>query len=240
MVKMKDTANIEDIIGWDIPNWSVALDYWRDHTTKQLESSYAMEIGSRFGGISLWAALQGMNVLCTDLDGATEEAIQKHRQYQVEDRIKYAAVDAMNIPYQAEFDIVLFKSILGGIGGFTTKENQVKAIREMYDALKPGGELWFAENLVASPFHQFFRDKFIKPKYKSWGMSWRYITIPEMSEYLSIFENVSYTTVGFLGCFGRTPMQWSLFGNFDRAIGDKLVPPSWRYIAIGVARKAID
>jgi SAM-dependent methyltransferase len=234
---MNNNATIEDIIGWDIPNWSVALDYWTNHTTQNIAGSYGMEIGSRYGGISLWAALQGMNVLCTDLEGAADEAIEKHARYGVNDRIKYAAVDAMNIPYKSEFDVVLFKSILGGIGGFTTQENQVKAIREMYDALKPGGELWFAENLVASPIHKFFRDKFIKDKYKSWGMEWRYITIPEMQEYLSIFAEVNYTTVGFLGCFGRSPAQWSLFGNIDRAFGDKLVPASWRYIAIGVARK---
>jgi hypothetical protein len=54
-IEPKTTAPLEDIIGWDIPNWSVALDYWRSHTKLDLPSSRALEIGSRFGGISLWA-----------------------------------------------------------------------------------------------------------------------------------------------------------------------------------------
>ncbi len=68
-------------------------------------------------------------------------------------------------------------------------------------------------------------------------MDWRYITIPEMHEFLSDFSEVSYTTTGFMGCFGRTPWQWSFLGNLDQAFGAKLVPESWRYITIGVARK---
>ncbi len=120
---------IEEIIEWDTPNWSTALNYWTNHTQQNITSSQALEIGSANGGVSLWAALQGMNVLCTDLNGASDKAIQKHHRYGVADQIKYAAVDAMNIPYQEKFDVVLFKSVLGGIGGIggsMTRENQVQ------------------------------------------------------------------------------------------------------------------
>jgi SAM-dependent methyltransferase len=237
---MNSSVAIEEIIGWDIPNWSTALDYWITHTQQPIKSIQALEIGTADGGISLWAALQGMNVLCTDLDSVSDKAVQKHHRHGLADRIKYAAVDAMNIPYTAKFDVVLFKSVLGGVGGIggvMTKENQVKTIQEIYRSLKPGGELWFAENLVASPLHQFFRNQFRRNKYKAWGMDWRYITIPEMHEFLADFSDISYTTTGLMGCFGRTPWQWSLLGNLDQAIAARMVPESWRYITIGVARK---
>ena len=140
------------------------------------------------------------------------------------------ALNALEIPYAEKFDVVFFKSILGSIGACDRKDKQVKAINEMHKAVKNNGELWFAENLTASPFHKYFRKKYIK-----WGNTWRYVTIEEMKEYLSVFSKVKYTTVGFLGCFGRTPIQKSLLGKLDRCIADKLVPQTWRYIIIGIA-----
>lgn len=128
--------------------------------------------------------------------------------------------------------MILFKSILGVIGRFNNRDNQAKAINEIHKALKRDGELWFAENLKASPFHKFFRSRYVK-----WGNTWRYVTIAEIEAYLSLFSEVKYTTVGFLGSFGRTPLQRSILGKLDRIIADKLVPQTWRYIIIGIARK---
>jgi hypothetical protein len=48
---------------------------------------------------------------------------------------------------------------------------------------------------------------------------------------------VKYTTVGFLGSFGRTARQRSLLGEIDNIICDIIVPESWRYIIIGIAKK---
>jgi len=225
-------ATLDDIIEWDIPNWSVALDYWRKHTLQNSSSIRALEIGSRHGGLSLWAALNGMKVLRTDLEGPSNKAIEKHKKYKVSDCIKYETLNALDIPYGGEFDVVLFKSVLGDIGRLNNRDNQVKAINEIHKSLKKGGELWFAENLVASPFHWLFRSRCVE-----WGNTWRYVTIQEMNEYLSIFSEVKYTTVGFLGCFGRTSFQRLLLGKMDRIIADKLVPEIWRYIIIGIARK---
>ena len=173
-----------------------------------------------------------MDVLCTDLEGPSHKAIEKHKRYNISDRLKYKALNALDIPYSEEFDVVLFKSVLGGIGILNNRGNQAKAINEIHKALKKGGELWFAENLMASPFHQFFRNRYVK-----WGNTWRYVTIQEMNEYLAMFSEVKYTTVGFLGSFGRTSLQRLFLGKIDRIIADKLVPKTWHYIIIGIARK---
>jgi len=138
-----------DIVEWDVPNWSVALDYWQEHTACDLPSIHALEIGSRRGGLSLWLALCGAHVLCTDIDGPSEIAAEKHFEYGVSRQVEYADLDALDIPYAEAFDVVLFKSVLGGIGRGNRKDRQCRAVAEMYRALKPGGELWFAENLVA-------------------------------------------------------------------------------------------
>jgi 2-polyprenyl-3-methyl-5-hydroxy-6-metoxy-1,4-benzoquinol methylase len=105
-----------DFIDWDVRNWSAALDYWLARTRKDLSKCYALELGSRHGGLSLWLALQGARVICSDIRPPTDSAKQRHRKYGVADRIQYQIVDATDIGYENEFDVVAFKSLLGGLG----------------------------------------------------------------------------------------------------------------------------
>ena len=221
--------NIDDIIGWDVINWSVALEYWKEHTVQDLATSSAMEIGCGHGGLSLWAVSNGMKVLCTDMRGPSRKAIEKHTKHGISHLVTYDALNALSIPYAEQFDVVFFKSVLGNIGRL---DDQEKAINELHKSLKNGGEMWFAENLVASPLHAMLRRKYV-----TWGKIWRYVTIEEMEKFLSVFSSFHYITVGFLGALGRNPLQRTILGKIDRAIADKLVPESWRYIIIGIARK---
>jgi len=184
----------------------------------------------------LWLAMNGIPSICTDLYGPSAEAIRKHRKYGVSEIIQYKALDAMNIEYQEFLNIICFKSVLGGIGRDDNITKQSVAIHQMYTALKPGGELWFAENLIASPLHRYLRKKYVP-----WGNSWRYryIEIEEMKKFLAPFSDVKMKTIGFLGGFGRTEIQRYLFGHIDRLGFDNLFPDSWRYIVIGVAKKHV-
>ena len=229
---MNATLKLGDVIEWDIPNWSVALSYWVRRTAHELSSIHALEIGARNGGLSLWAAWHGMHVVCTDLSGPSQDAIDKHQQYGVSQLVRYEQLNALDIPYSEAFDVVLFKSVLGGIGRGDHRENQRKAIHEIYKSLRQGGELWFAENLTASPVHQFLRRRYVE-----WGDKWRYVTIQDMKEFLSVFPAVEYTTVGFLGTLGRNSFQRLVLGTLDRMGVDRVVGESWRYIIIGIARK---
>ncbi|HZZ72706.1 MAG TPA: class I SAM-dependent methyltransferase [Pirellulales bacterium] len=228
---MKSTPALTEMIEWDVPNWSQALSYWLAQTQLSLAGSRALEIGCGNGGLSLWAATQGLSVLCTDIAQPPPAVIEKHQHYEVSAQIQYQQLNALDIPFAEAFDVVLFKSILGGVGRDNHPERQAQAIQQIYKALKPGGELWFAENLAASPLHRFSRRRWVR-----WGTAWRYVTIREMHDYLSVFREFRYKTVGFLGCFGRTAAQRTALGRIDRLV-DKVVPPSWRYVLIGVARK---
>lgn len=229
---MRENYNLDDIIEWDVSNWSLALEYWGKNTSHDLSKTRALEIGSGKGGLSLWMALNGAKVLCTDLHKPGDLAIEKHKKYNVENLIDYQALNVLDIQYIDRFDIVFFKSVLGGIGADDNKENQINAIHQMYKCLKKGGELFFAENLVASPIHHFLRKNFIL-----WGKKWRYVSIEEMLEMLSVFSDVRYITVGFLGAFGRNEWQRKMLGAFDKSFINFLVPIDWRYIMIGIAKK---
>lgn len=223
---------LANIIEWDVRNWGTALAYWERHSRIRLAECRALEIGGRNGGLSLWLALQGAEVVCADLRGPHPSALQLHSAYGVADRIQYVKLDATAMPYRECFDVIAFKSVLGGIGSRGHPERQAAAVKEMHRALRQNGELFFAENLAASPVHAYFRRRSRK-----WGQTWRYVTPEEMLSFLSPFSEVQCRAVGFAGAFGRTERQRSLLGSLDRAFMDSLVPPAWRYIMLGVARK---
>jgi SAM-dependent methyltransferase len=222
----------QDTVEWDVANWSLALTYWERHTRLDLSRSLALEIGSRHGGLSLWMALKGATVWCTDVNGPTDDARRKHARYGTGGRINYRAVDALHIPFEECFDLVMFKSVLGAVGAHSNRAAQRAAIAQMHRSLKPGGELFFAENLQASPIHRFARRAWVP-----WGQRWRYVTIEEMLENLSEFASVEYGTAGFLGAFGRGPRQRRWLAGLDQRWVDRMVPAGWRYIVFWVARK---
>jgi SAM-dependent methyltransferase len=155
-----------------------------------------------------------------------------HARYRVDGQIFYESIDARAIPYVAAFDIVVFKSMLGGVGGNGTFEIARKVIDQTYRALRPGGLLLFAENLAATALHQLARTHFAAGK-----LGWRYFTVAEIREMVAEFSVVDYMTCGFLGCFGRSESQRNLLGRLDRALLGRLVPRDWRYIMIVAARK---
>jgi len=221
-----------EILQWDTINWSLPLDFWERNLPEAKGKLICLELGCREGGLSLWLALKGHIVIASDLQDTQTTASPLHRKYQLESQITYRDVNALSIPYENYFDIIIFKSILGGIGRNNNLENQRLVIDQIYKALKPGGRLLFAENGRATMLHEFFRKNFTK-----WGQSWRYVSVREMEDFLSPFSKVTIKTTGFTGVFGRTEKQKILLGKSDKYFFDKIIPASWKYIIYGVAVK---
>jgi SAM-dependent methyltransferase len=219
-------------VEWDVRNWATAPEFWTRNTSLDLRRCEALEVGSRHGGLSLWLAQLGARVLCTDLEGPSERARVCHSLAGVAGRVRYESLDVTDVGYEDRFDVVVFKSVLGALGGPDRLATQTRAVAQLHRSLRAGGELFFAENLSASPAHQFLRRRFV-----DWGRRWRYVSIAEMLGFLAPFREVTYRTVGLCGALGRSQRQRALLGAVDRAFLDRLVPESWRYIMIGVARK---
>ncbi|MBA3705554.1 MAG: methyltransferase domain-containing protein [Bacteroidetes bacterium] len=225
----KDIVN--DIIDWDITNWSKTIDYWSRNIDFKDKNFKCLELGGRKGGLSLWLAIDGHNVICSDLEPPEKYALELHRKYEVQKKISYQSIDATKIPYDNFFDIIVFKSILGGISRNNRNELKKKTIDEIHKALKPAGVLLFAENIEGSFMHKFLRKKFV-----SWGNEWNYLKINELDELFSSYKSVKYITVGFFGAFGRSKKQRNVLGKFDRLF-ERIVPRNKRYILIGIAEK---
>lgn len=219
---------VEDIIQWDISNWKNLIPYWDDELKNR--QGKAIAFGEREGGLSLYLALKGFEVTCTDFNEFPEELPLKiHRAHKIETKVNYKKEDITNVSFDDNtFDVVVFKSVIGALG---SHESQVTALKEIHRILKPEGVLLFAENTKSSKLHGFARKRFT-----NWGHRWYYPSLSEFNQLNSPFKSFEYKTFGFLASFGRSEKQRSMLGNFDNIIL-KAVPKSWRYIVVGKSIK---
>ena len=147
-----------DIIEWDIVNWWRFIEFI-DQSGIGFEGKKILDIGGRNGGLSLYCALRGGTVICSDYNGPTPQALTLHRKYHVEKQIQYEEIDATNIPerYNDYFDIVIFKSVIGSVEAHNSKDGGSVMAENIRRVLKPHGVLFFAENMKSTWFHRLFR-----------------------------------------------------------------------------------
>ncbi len=227
-----DKHFIEEVIEWDVENWKHALLFWNDVIQATTENeNKGLELGGRRGGPSLWLASKGYDVVCSDLENPQENAKLLHDKYKTSGVISYEAISATNIPYENHFDVIVMKSIIGGVSHSGQDELQKKVIDECLKALKPGGQLLFAENLDASVLHRFARKRFVK-----WGSAWNYLKYKNIPNLFTDWKSLKFETVGFFAAFGRSENQRRMLGKIDRFF-HPILPKKIKYIVYGVAVK---
>ena len=128
---LSDTYNKEfmgDVIEWDITNWWRAVSFWDNvYPMDDLSGKKVLDIGGWNGGLSLYFALKGADVICSDVnENGFDRARILHKKYHVQKRISYECIDATKIPYKSYFDNVCFKSVCGGWGRMNVMTNSRK------------------------------------------------------------------------------------------------------------------
>lgn len=231
---------LREIIDWDVRNWSQCLPYWHEWIANACKvSSKVLVLGDRDGGLSLWFALLGFNVLCTDYHPTGRHVSELHERWGVKDRITYSTADAFRILHpDCSFDIIACKSVIGGLklsySDSTTRslDNQRLATEEIRRALKPGGVFFGAENLTGTLAHMAIRNIRLKGR-----LGWRYLKISEIQFLFSGYSCCEQSTYGFLGTnwFKFEPLN-APFAVFDN-VASRLLPPDWLYISFIRARK---
>lgn len=223
-----DKSLKRDIIQWDIKAWGNVINSW-EPILKEVQGGKAACFGEREGGLSLWFALRGLEVECTDFHLKDELPLEIHVQRGVTDKVNYSKQDITSIDLpDNSYDIVAFKSVIGALND---KDRQQKAFNELYRILKPGGYLLFAENTEATAMHRYARNKFT-----SWGERWRYLQWNEVPEMLSQFSETKLQAKGFWSTFGRNERQRSFLSGIDIAFVP-LTPKLWRYFVVGICKK---
>lgn len=230
---------IHDVIEWDVYNWSNALTHWTNKIS-QVSASEArvLCLGERNGGLSLWFALQGFQVICSDFNGPRQEANRLHERYGVADKIQYADINIFQIPFpENTFDIVACKSVIGGLKldyrdkSSRTVENQKLAIEEIRRVLKPGGIFCGAENMRGSWVHMTAR-KLLKGD----KIGWRHLRVTEIYQLFDEFTNSDFQFYGFMGSYYRSKILNKLSSIIDKILSS-IMPRQWLYIAFIVAKK---
>jgi SAM-dependent methyltransferase len=230
--------DINTILEWDVANWKHALPFW-EKDVELLDGKRALTLGERNGGLSLWLASKGSNVICSDHGGITAEVIREHKEYSFSSRIQYADVDAFKIPFPDEtFDVVALKSVIGGLKlvrnepATRTLQNQQMAINEIWRVLKPGGYLLGAENLKGSKLLQLARNY----RYKGYT-GWRHFSKNELESLVGIFPEVKMKYFGLFPGFKESFVLGQFLGSINK-IADPIFPSSYKYISFFTAKKS--
>ena len=228
-----------DIVGWDVRTWSRAVECWERAVAEQ-EARLGrpldvLEIGAGPGGPSLWLTLRGHRVVTSNLDNTELLARPLHERYGVAERIDYRDLDVVaGLPYRDAFDVVVFKSVLGGLGGDDPQLAR-RALAELRAALRPGGLLLWAENLRGTLLHRAARWAAYRIRR---ARTWHYLALRRLRELLAgAFEDVELHTGGTLAVLGTSERARGRLAAIDQAVLDRLQPPSWHYMAYGTARR---
>lgn len=228
---------VQDIIEWDVRNWSRLMHYWCPVLEQLPHDSKVLAIGERNGGLSLWLALMGFHVTCTDITDVASSATPLHEKYGVHDRIEYRQLDIVNDEWEAEqFDIIIGKSVIGGVkptrGRSSSRNFEAleQAMHNIHRLLKPGGYFFSAENLQGGMLNRYMRQRL------KGGKGWYYLSLSELKGLFSPFNLVQIKTFGILPTFFSSKAV-NMFMYFINHSLQPILPDSSKYIAFTIARK---
>jgi SAM-dependent methyltransferase len=238
---MRDSESLlKDIIDWDVRNWSGCLAYWLPWLEAlSPKSAKVLVLGERKGGLSLWFARLGFEVLCTDyqLPGAYVPSL--HQRWGVQDRVKYDRADVFDLAYPTDsFDVVACKSVIGGLSldykdaSTRSLENQKLAVLEIKRILKPAGIFLGAENLTGTGAHMYLR------RLRNKGnLGWRYLGMREIQWLFDGYSECQQKAHGFLGTHWFKGRGLNRLCASADACFSKILPAHWLYISFIRARK---
>ena len=84
--------NRNKYITWDIYNWSRAFSYIDSQKSTTFLGKNVLEIGANNGELSLWAAEKGANVICSDINEPSIDAIKKADHYKLKNIRFYGTI----------------------------------------------------------------------------------------------------------------------------------------------------
>ncbi|OJX68383.1 MAG: hypothetical protein BGO95_10820 [Micrococcales bacterium 73-13] len=230
------SAPLADIVGWDVRTWAPAIDAWERVLARLPEGPLdVLEVGAGPAGPSLWLALKGHRVVTSNLGETERLARPLHERYGVADRIEYRDLDLTSgLPFHEAFDVVVFKSVLGGLGG-ADPALPAAALDAVRAALRPGGVVLWAENLRGGWLHRAARAIAYRVRR---ARTWQYLTLRRLRGLLAErFTDVELHVGGVLAVLGTSERARDRLARADQALLDRIVPASWHYMAYGSARR---
>ena len=128
-----------------------------------------------------------------------------------------------------KYDVIIIKSVLGALQNEKMIE---QAIKNIYENLKEGGILLFAENSKATFLHQQFRKRFT-----DWGNIWFYFDEKSIKRLFKKMKVIEVKYNGILAVFGNRIGLSKIFSKLDKLILNKIAPNKMKYMLFGYAKK---
>lgn len=227
----------QDIIEWDVLNWSHLIKLWQPVLDALPRGSKVLAIGERNGGLSLWMALQGFQVVCTDRQGPTQQAKDLHKKYGVDNKVIYRDFDLVNTKdFDTIYDVIIMKSVLGGVkeqygdAASRTDATRQKAVDNIYKLLSPQGIFLSADNLQGNIFLRLIK------RLKNKQSGWYYFNIHELNDLCKQFSFVKVQSFGVIPSKFSVPIL-NKAAYIINSFLSQLLPPNNTYIAFTTARK---
>lgn len=229
---LDDEDFVRDVIGWDVESWSKWL-YFIEDLQIDMYKKYILEIGSRDGGVSLYCALRGGIVTCSDLNGPTEKARTLHGRYNVASSVSYRTIDALDMSNVEtnSFDIIIFKAVLGWWKYGSLEQLRFK--ENIKRCLKHNGLLIFCDSMRGSIFHRLGR-RIDRNILSHRGMTWNYAEREDILSLFNEFQLIKENYFGFIRPFSRIWNKYMLihkiFGKVDDIFFNQILPRECLYI----------
>ena len=148
---------IRAIFDWKVLSWHRVFEEILLTLEGDLKGKTVLEVGANKGGLSLFFSLLGCKVICSDVTAVyLTNAKQLHSSFGRHG--SYLAADLCSLPVQSEsLDVVVMKSVLGGIYANAGRSMAVAGLREIHRVLRKGGYCILLEQLVADPVSRWVR-----------------------------------------------------------------------------------
>jgi hypothetical protein len=225
-------------LGWKVTSWKRALEEALRHLPPNLAGRMLLEVGTGPHGLSLLFSRLGCRVVCADrrMD-YTRESIAVHQRHGI--HCLHFLTDARRLALRPRsFDMVVMKSVLGGIYSQAGREGVMATLGSVREVLRPGGAFIALEQLDGGIATRLGR----RIRYPS--RRWHYFRIQELDpgtpeSLLRGFDAVQLMPVTLLS---HNMEEWlphrhplvRAATRLDRVL-EPLVPANWKHLVAIVA-----
>ncbi len=144
---------------WKVASWSRLFKEMSLMIENKATDRRVLEIGANNGELSLYFSMLGCQVMCSDINATyVVRARQLHGTWG--QHCAYFAADMRVLPLRSgSFDLVIMKSVLGGIYSRDGRDTACGSLTEIHRVLRKGGYCILLEQLEGDPLSRWFRSK---------------------------------------------------------------------------------
>lgn len=202
---------------WKVASWNRLFTEVLSSLNDDLTEKTVLEVGANKGGLSLFFSLRGCKVVCSDVRPDYVAVARRLHSAWIR-RCAYLATDLRALPLRSGVvDLVVMKSVLGGVYASGGEEAVVAGLTEVHRVLRGGGSCLLLEQLEGDPLSRWLRSRVFPSR------QWHYFST---DEFLEMNGGVSAMFRG-----GFRQVQWRC-GTFLSHVLEEKLPPEAKLVRL--------